>query len=301
MITGDVRSPLKYVGGKAAAARRILAAFPAHEGYDTYHEPCGGAAHVLFAKPHWGHREIYNDLNDDLVNFWLQMQDRGEALAQRLQALPYSRNLYYLYHKRLFDGSKIDPLERAAMYFYVLRGTATGWIRESPGGWNNTMSNASAYSSLLETFVQVQRRLTQPRRVIIDNRDVERVLEEYDSPTTLHYVDPPYVGAEYYYQAGYRKHMRKAFDHAYLAAMLNQVQGMVVLSYYPHSNLERWYPSDRWNQITWQQSKPSTIPALGSEGTEEIQLATEMLLCNYPAPRARLSLWTATEEGEVSG
>jgi DNA adenine methylase len=291
------RSPLKYVGGKAASASRIVAAFPASTRYDTYSEPCGGAAHVLFAKPNYGHREIYNDLNNDLVNFWLQVQDHAEALAARLQALPYSRSLYYSFHERLFNGSTIDPLERAALYFYVLRGTATGWIRETPGGWNNTASNAAAYYSLLDTFRLVKQRLTHPRRVIIDNRDVERVLEEYDSPTTLHYVDPPYIGAEYYYQAGYRKQVKKPFDHARLAAQLNDVQGFVALSYYPHPDLDRWYSPDRWHRLTWQQSKPSSVPALGEE-VGVVQTATEMLLCNYEAPIARLSLWT--EEGEAS-
>jgi DNA adenine methylase len=299
MSTALVRSPLKYVGGKSAAAPRIVAAFPVPTSYTTYHEPCAGAAHVLFAKPSSGHREVLNDLNNDLVNFWCQVQDHAEELAARLQALPYSRHLYYSAHERLFDGSTIDPLERAALYFYVLRGTATGWIRETPGGWNNTAGNAAAYYSMLALFKQVQQRLTIPRRVLIDNRDVERVLEEYDSPTTLHYVDPPYVGAEYYYQAGYRKHVKKAFDHARLAAMLNRMRGKVALSSYPHDNLDAWYPKDRWNRITWQQKKPSIIPALGEENPEEVQLATEMLLCNYEVPQARRSLWTEEEEVSV--
>ncbi len=60
MITGKVRSPLKYVGGKAAAARRILAAF--HDSYDPSHEPCGEVAPVRCAQPHGGPRDICHDL-----------------------------------------------------------------------------------------------------------------------------------------------------------------------------------------------------------------------------------------------
>ena len=131
-MTTQLRSPLKWVGGKFQAAARLLAAFPPPNCYDTYHEPCGGAAHVLMLKPPWGHREIYNDLNDDLCNFWLQVQGNADALVERLQGLPYSRKLYYEFHVRLFDGSQIDPVERAVMWFYVLRGTGTGWLRSSP-------------------------------------------------------------------------------------------------------------------------------------------------------------------------
>src|SRR5579859_4518079 len=123
MTTTSVPSPLKWIGGKHHLAQRILAAFPAPHCYDTYHEPCGGAAHVLLRKPNWGHREIYNDLNDDLCNFWRHMQDHAEELVARLAALPYSRALYYQFHLRLFDGGHIEPLERAVLWFYVLRGT----------------------------------------------------------------------------------------------------------------------------------------------------------------------------------
>jgi site-specific DNA-adenine methylase len=134
MVMQPLRSPLKWLGGKFHSAPRIVAAFPPLHCYSTYLEPCGGAAHVLLCKPQGGHREIYNDLNDDLCNFWDQLQNNADALVERLQVLPYSRKLYYDYHLRLFNGSELDPLERAVLWFYVLRGTATGWIRESPVG-----------------------------------------------------------------------------------------------------------------------------------------------------------------------
>jgi DNA adenine methylase len=291
-MTTQVRSPLKWIGGKFHSAARILAAFPPPDWYNTYHEPCGGAAHVLMLKPNWGHREIYNDLNDDLCNFWLQVQNHADELVERLQALPYSRKLYYEFHIRLFDGSQIDPLERAAIWFYVLRGSGTGWIRSSPTGWNNSPGSTLAYRSVLDVFTQVQARLTHPR-VIIDNRDIERVLEEYDSPTTLHYVDPPYIGAEYYYQIGVRKHAKKPFDHSRVADLLNAAKGYVALSYYPHPDLDAWYPQEKWRRLTWQVQK---VSAIQDEASCQIQTATEMLLMNYPA--ATVSLW---EESEAPG
>jgi DNA adenine methylase len=294
-MTPTVRSPLKWIGGKYMAAPTIVRAFPPAHRYHTYLEPCGGAAHVLFYKPAWGHREVYNDLNNDLYNFWCQMQLHADEMAERLQALPYSRALYYAFYQRLFDGSQIEPLERAVMWFYVLRSTGTGWIRLSPVGWNNSEGSAAAYRSVLDTFAAVQARLTQTA-LIIDNRDVERVIEEYDSPTTLHYVDPPYIGAEYYYQAGIRTHSRAVFDHQRLAQILNRVQGMVALSYYPHQQLDTWYPPDRWRRISWQQHKPSAL----AEGADA-RIATELLLCNYEAP-IHSTLWESealAEEEEV--
>lgn len=63
----DVRSPGKWVGGKFLSAEKIINTFPAPHLYDRYIEPCGGMAHVFFARPRHG-EEIYNDLNDLLYN-----------------------------------------------------------------------------------------------------------------------------------------------------------------------------------------------------------------------------------------
>jgi len=269
MINSTTRSPLKWIGGKYHSAERIVKAFPAPSLYDTYVEPCGGAAHVLFAKPAAKHREVFNDINGDLVNFWLQCRDNLEALTSRLQSLPYARAIYYTYYRSLFDGSEIEPLERAVRWFYVLRSTGTGWIRKSPVGWNNSDSNIISYRMILESFQQVQRRMA---RVMIDNRDIRRIVEVYDSPRTLFYIDPPYIGAEHYYN-------QDAFDHEGLSQLLQHVKGSVALSYYPHNDLESWYPVHKWRRITWEVQK---VSAIHGETPSEIQTATEMLLCNYP-------------------
>jgi DNA adenine methylase len=285
----ELRSPLKYVGGKFVSAQRIVSAFPEPDQYQTYNEPCGGAAHVLIAKPNWGHREVLNDLNGDLMNFWRQLADHADELVAQLQARPYSRELYYEAYLKLFDGSKLDPMTRAVYWFYCLRNSATGWIRKTPTGWNNTLGSAQAYYAALDYFLPVQKRITQPR-VILDDRDVERVVEEYDSPKTLHYIDPPYIGAEYYYQVGWKRWGKKPFHHERLAALLNEVKGYVALSYYPDPQLDIWYPPDRWRRITWQQHKPT---ALSESARPDMRTATELLLCNYEEP----GLW-AGQPGE---
>jgi DNA adenine methylase len=234
MSTQQVRSPLKWIGGKHASAERIVAAFPPPSAYDRYVEVCGGAAHVLMCKPPYDHEEIYNDLDDNLVTFWQQMQTDARALQERLEALPYARKVYYEFYRSLFDGSDLESLERAVRWFYCLRSTGTGWLRKSPVGWNPLISNVKSFHSALEVFQLVQERF---KYIAIDNRDVLVSIRRYDTPRTLFYVDPPYFGAEYYYEPS--KH---GFPHAQLANLLQSIQGYAVVSYYPHSSLELWYP-----------------------------------------------------------
>ncbi|MBO0784163.1 MAG: DNA adenine methylase, partial [Ktedonobacteraceae bacterium] len=132
--------------GKYYSARRILSAFPAAGAYDVYVEPMGGAAHVLMQKSPQHHVEIYNDLNQDVVNCWMWLRDQPQELYERLRSLPYSRALYYRYHASLYDGSDLDSLERAVRWFYVLRASFSGWLARSPHGWKSSGMKNEALS-----------------------------------------------------------------------------------------------------------------------------------------------------------
>jgi DNA adenine methylase len=279
----SLRSPLPWIGGKYYSAQRILGAFPPPQNYDVYVELFGGAAHVLIQKPRYKHIEVYNDITNDLVNFWLLCRDHGQELEERCRSLPYARSLYYVYHRSLFDGTPLEPLERAARWFYVLRSNfsgrplthvATGW---SAGAKDEHHSAAHSYHTALDLFPLVQQRL---QRVMIDNRDFAEVFKEYSRRRVLFYVDPPYIGCEKYYQTA-----PGAFtlaDHQRLAILLNNTSAYVALSYYPHHLLDDLYPSSKWRRTTWRTTKHS-------QRTKETRdAATELLLTNY-APGA--SLW----------
>jgi len=266
---------LKYIGGKSASAERIVAAFPNPSTYDRFVDVCGGAAHVLMCKPPYDHEEVYNDLDDNLVTFWQQMQANPEAMRERLEGLPYARKVYYEFYRSLFDGSQLESLERAVRWFYCLRSTGTGWLRKSPVGWDHRSGNVRAFRNALELFTVLQERL---HLVAIDNRDVLATIKRYDSPRTLFYVDPPYFGAEEYYEPS-----KYGFPHEELARVLRSIKGYAALSYYPHPSLVLWYAT--WQRVTWQQHKSSQIQI-----PDRLDIATEMLLTNYQ-PAAQ-SLWT---------
>lgn len=276
-MTQHVRSPLKRIGGKSASAERIVSLFPPASTYTRFVDTCGGAAHVLMALPS-GHEEIYNDLENNLVAFWLEMQSNAAGMQAYLDTLLYSREVYYRFYRSLFDGTPLTQFERATRYFYCLRMTGTGWLRKSPVGWDHRGSNVQSFRSAIELFEQVQERF---RYVAIDNRDVLDTIRRYDSPTTLFYVDSPYIGTEQYYEAS-----KKGYPHEELARLLQNIQGMAALSYYPHPSFGEWYPAEKWRRVTWTQHKSSQIQL----AAREEDTATEMLLCNYP--EAKQSLWS---------
>lgn len=284
-MVANLRSPIPWIGGKHYSARHILQAFPHHKSYDVYVDLFGGAAHVLIQKPPYKHVEVYNDINNDLVNFWMQCRKNASELEERCRSLPYARSLYYEYHKSLFDGIEMDSLERAVRWFYVLRSSFTGWERESPAGWSAGLkdfnhSNAHAYHSAIDLFPILQKRL---RHTLIDNRDFAEVLARYNKTHVCLYVDPPYIDAEHYYENAFSLQ-----DHQRLAALLNSTPAYVALSYYPHPLLDELYPAGKWNRITWKTFKHSQR----TKTTHDV--ATEMLLTNYePVTR---DMWAELEE-----
>ncbi len=284
-MTTALVSPVRWMGGKHYGAAFILDAFPPRESYDCYCEPFMGGCHVIARKPPWKHREVVNDLNGDLVNFWLQLRDHAAELAARLESLPYSREVHYTYHQTLFDGTPLDPLERAAQWYYVLKSSFSAMLRPtSPVGWRNDLHDVNAYRSSLTLFAALSERF---HRVVIDNRDFAQVITQEQGPRTLFYVDPPYIGAEDYYRTAGDFTLA---DHERLAAVLRTTPAMVVLSYYEHPLLAQWYPPDVWQRVHWQTVKHSQR----TEATHE--QVHEVLLYNFSPTLTTLPLWGQADQ-----
>ncbi|MBO0795195.1 MAG: DNA adenine methylase [Ktedonobacteraceae bacterium] len=220
------------------------------------------------------HQEVFNDLNNDLINFWMMTRDHPEELQACVDTLPYSRTIFEQYRACLRAGEPLNDLERAARWFYLLRSTFGGHPRFK--GWGYCTSEgkwqAQALRSATALLVQVAERF---RLVQIENPDFERLIQTYQTPRTLFYCDPPYIGCEAPYKVGDAPLFTEQ-DHRRLAVLLNETPSLVVLSYYEHPWLDNLYPTSRWRRMIWAQSK-AIERTRGSR-----QLGREVLLMNYP-------------------
>ena len=85
-----MKAILKYPGAKNRIADWICSYIPQH---DVYLEPFAGSLAVFFNKERC-HIETVNDLDDEIVNFFMVLRDYPELLKWIIIMTPYSRSEY---------------------------------------------------------------------------------------------------------------------------------------------------------------------------------------------------------------
>jgi len=224
----SVRRPvLRWHGGKWILAPWVIAHLPTHR---CYVEPFGGAASVLLRKPR-SYAEVYNDLDDDVVNLFRVLRS-GEAdrLVNLLRLTPFARVDFM----EAYAGSD-DPVERARRL--VVRSfmgfgsnghnRSTGFRANSNRSGTTPAHDWTNYPEALATIVE------RLRGVVVEHRDASAVMAAHDSAETVHYVDPPYVFATRADLSKDYAHELTDAEHAALLAFLSTLKGMVIVSGYP--------------------------------------------------------------------
>ena len=175
--------PLSYIGGKNRLAKKIIAMLPEHI---TYVEPFAGGAQVLFHKLP-SNVEVLNDLDFEIVNFFRVCQWHYEELVRYLRCSLISRTLHELHVKT--DPATLTDIRRAGRFFYLQKNSFGGLILKQKFHYGVTQPSNYNLERVPQIIEQTHKRLA---RVQIESLPYEKVLEKYDRPTTLFYLDPPY-------------------------------------------------------------------------------------------------------------
>lgn len=259
------RPALRYHGAKFRLASWLLQFFPTHE---CYTEAYGGAAGVLLQKRR-SRAEVYNDLDDDVVNFFHVLRDPRlcALLVQSCILTPYSRAEF----EEAWERSH-DPVERArrlAIRSQMGFGSAgatkgtTGFRYDTKREYGTAQQEWAIYPSAIAAAGM---RLVG---VLIENQAALRVLTDHDGPETLHFVDPPYQQSLRIMSSGkercYRYEMTDS-QHRELLEHLRGLQGMVVLT---------TYPSDLYERVLkdWSCFATKARASAGRGGTSRIEVA----------------------------
>jgi DNA adenine methylase len=231
-MTAVVNRPiLRYHGGKWLLADWIMSFFPEHR---IYCEPFGGGASVLLQKKR-SYSEVYNDLDDEVVNVFRVFRDYPTEIFNAVYYTPFSRDEFELSYK-----DTTDPVERARRTIIrSFMGFGSGIQSHQRTGFRSNSNRSGTtpahdWANFPDGVSQIIERL---RGVVIENRNAIEVMLAHDSPDTLHYLDPPYMKDTRYkgQKTKVYKHELSDDDHSELLEVAKSLQGMVIISGYENS------------------------------------------------------------------
>ena len=286
------------MGGKKALRSIIYKLFP--KSYGRYIEVFGGGGWVLFGKPPEckGGKEVYNDYNGNLANLFYCVKNRTLAFLKELGFLPLNSRDEFNVLRRFFEKGEFDteylkeelelaqhnlsPPEfaeiqsilleraepsdvwRAAAFFKLIRYSYASGLTSFGSQPHDMRSNFS----LIE---QAHRRLA---KVVIENKDFEKLLHQYDRPVSFFYLDPPYHATEGYYQNIGEDGFTEA-DHIRLRDALMRIEGKFLLSYNDDAFVRGLY--DRPGIYLMETTRINNIKQRYDNGAQ----FPELLIANY--------------------
>ena len=183
-----LNSFMSWIGGKKALRELIVTLFPVY--YERYIEVFGGGGWVLFHKPPGNDFEVYNDFNSLLVNLYRCVRDKPQELMEALRYVLNSREDFDVVRATLARDSPASDVQKAAWFYELIRYSYAAGLTSFGSQPHDMWSNFP----LIE---QAHRRLA---KVVIENKDFEKLIRQYDRPASLFYLDPPYHATEGYYQ-----------------------------------------------------------------------------------------------------
>lgn len=237
------------MGGKGKLLRLIRRLAPPW--YPRFIDVFGGSGTVTLGRPlRKGCLEIYNDYNSNLTNLFCCVKNRTLALLKELGFLPLNsrddfNTLYKFFSKDEFTDDYLEeeleltqiylePPQREVIRKLMLERSPRGDVRRAAdyfklirysfsGGGKAFAGRSCDIRRFFYLIWECSRRLAS---VVIENKDFEGLIRQYDRKNAFFYCDPPYFEAEDCYAVEFPKE-----DHQRLHDVLLNCQGYVMVSY----------------------------------------------------------------------
>lgn len=249
-----MNSFISWIGGKKQLRKEIIERFPKE--YSRYIEVFGGAGWVLFGKEAGTQLEVFNDKDGNLINLYRCVKYHCEELQKELNWLLVSREQFFDSKSQL-ESKGLTDIQRAARYFYIIK-VSFGADRKSFG------TNKRNLEGSIDYLKEVQQRL---KYVVIENKDFENLIKTYDRMGALFYLDPPYYGAEKYYEVAFSEE-----EHIRLKTVLMGINGKFILSYNDNEFIRELYKDFRIERLNRKNNLTSK---------SEINDYSEVIIRNY--------------------
>jgi DNA adenine methylase len=258
-----LKTPLSYYGGKQQLVKTILGLLPPHR---LYCEPFLGGAAIFFAKEP-AEIEIINDTNGEIINFYEVLQRDFAALEREvsisLHSLKQHNHAWVIcQNPELFDRVK------RAWAVWMLANSSYGCMLDGGFGYDRSTGGTTKklINKRLGFSVDYAIRFQNTQ---IECCDALKVIRSRDTPDTLFYCDPPYVGSD---QGHYDGYSQEDFDN--LLKLIEGLKGKFLLSSFRNKALV--YQTERLATLEFRMTCSMT------HGYKTQHAKMEVLTANYP-------------------
>lgn len=215
---------ISWPGGKRRLLKHLYPHFPQHE---CYVEAFAGGAAALLMRPTPAPVEVLNDVNGELVNLYRVVQNHLDEFVRMFRWSLVSRQMFEW--AKLEHPDTLTDIQRAARWYYIQKlafgarahGQTFGYVTSGNGPRLNLIR-------LEEDLSAAHIRLAN---VIVEHGPWSEVVERYDRPHTLHYLDPPYWQTE-----GYGVDFPWS-EYEAIADFMRAAKGRVILSINDHPDI----------------------------------------------------------------
>lgn len=233
---------LSWYGGKTLILTAILKVIETIN-HNLFCDVFGGSGAVVLGKKSQK-GDVYNDINSGLYNFMWVLRNQPDALTQVLKLTPYSKQELQACANWM---TETDPVEKARQFFvatqqsFSAKGAQAGW---SSGRVSNRGLTKQVSGWLTKVDDKLPAMIAKVRELQVDQLDFEACIDKYDAPTTLFYLDPPYLPATRAAKKVYDHEMSYA-EHERLVKILSGIKGKAILSGYANT----LYDVLNWSKI----------------------------------------------------
>lgn len=228
------RPIIPWMGGKRRLAPAVLSKFAEHT---CYVEAFAGAAAIFFMKPP-SEVEVINDINVELVNLYRVVTHHLEEFVRQFKWALSSRQVYEWEKAKAPDT--MTDIQRAARFFYLQKLAFGGRIEGQTFGTATTTGPRLNLLRIEEELSQAHLRL---QSAYVENLPWHTVVERYDRPHTMHYLDPPYWQTEGYgVDFGFEHYER-------MAGLARDVEGSMLISINDHPDIRQVFDGLHMEQV----------------------------------------------------
>ena len=204
-----------WMGGKKLLRKEIAKYIP--KDINFYVEVFGGMGWVLLYKSKYARNEVYNDLDNRLINMFMQLKWHPEAVIGEMENMLNSRYLF----DHIKHNKGITEIQKAARFLFLLKNSFGGLGEHFGTSRKSGGAALGRRSTILEKIRAINVRLD---KVVIENKSFEEIIKYYDATNNFFYCDPPYFHGHTYKNS-------KNFNHRNLRDLLAGIQGRFLLSY----------------------------------------------------------------------